>query len=395
MRLLVTSHPGWGHLLPALAVAARARAAGHEVLVATGPRFAAAVRARGLAFASAGPDWSQSEQVDPPPWLVIARDAPPRFARDLLALAREWRPDLILREETEVAGWIVADAVGIPSATLGLGGNMLPPAFGPDAPERYGRLRAEAGAPPDPELAGMSRYLYLDPYPPGWVPPGRRADGVHHPIGVGPAPAGTGAAAARAAGLEPAPEIYATLGTVHHREPGLLDAFVAALGEVGLPSLVTVGPGVDAALPEPPRNVRIEGFVPQDAVLPGCRIALSHAGSGTTLGALRHGVPQLLVPIAANQGWTAELAERAGVARRLLGKDPTPPGPMGRRADLATIGAEDVRAAVEAVLADDAMRARAREDGATLRRLWEAGTAVRLLERLAETRRPVRESPAT
>jgi UDP:flavonoid glycosyltransferase YjiC (YdhE family) len=45
---------------------------------------------------------------------------------------------------------------------------------------------------------------------------------------------------------------------------------------------------------------------------------ISHAGSATTLAALTHGLPQLLIPQGADQFVNAERCQQAGVGLRLL-----------------------------------------------------------------------------
>ena len=80
-------------------------------------------------------------------------------------------------------------------------------------------------------------------------------------------------------------------------------------------ALVTTGRNVDPGElgPVSPR-VRMERFVPQAHVLPRAAVVVSHGGSGTTLGALAHALPLVLVPQAADQFDNAARAEAAGAA---------------------------------------------------------------------------------
>src|SRR4029079_18003677 len=55
MRMLFTSSPGVGHLLPILPVAAAAQAAGHEVMVGVCSSLAPLVTRTGLRHAALGP----------------------------------------------------------------------------------------------------------------------------------------------------------------------------------------------------------------------------------------------------------------------------------------------------------------------------------------------------
>ena len=78
---------------------------------------------------------------------------------------------------------------------------------------------------------------------------------------------------------------------------------------------MTTGRDVDPASVGPvPARVRVERFVPQAHVFPLCVAVVAHGGSGTTLGALAHGLPLLLVPQGADQFDNAARCERAGAA---------------------------------------------------------------------------------
>jgi UDP:flavonoid glycosyltransferase YjiC (YdhE family) len=52
-----------------------------------------------------------------------------------------------------------------------------------------------------------------------------------------------------------------------------------------------------------PDNVHVEAWLPQDEVLPHVDAAVGHGGFGTTLGALGHGVPMVLLPLFAGDQW--------------------------------------------------------------------------------------------
>ena len=70
---------------------------------------------------------------------------------------------------------------------------------------------------------------------------------------------------------------------------------------------MAVGPQVEpASLGEQPAHVQVEPWVDQAEVLDRCTAVVSHAGSGTFLGALARGLPQLCLPLAADQFRNAE-----------------------------------------------------------------------------------------
>jgi UDP:flavonoid glycosyltransferase YjiC (YdhE family) len=101
---------------------------------------------------------------------------------------------------------------------------------------------------------------------------------------------------------------------------------------------------------------------------------VSHAGSGTLLGALAFGLPSVLFPLGADQPYNADRAVDIGVARVL---------------DAVTAQPGEVAAAVAEVLDHPAYREAAERVRAEILSLPGADHAADLLERLAEERQPI------
>ena len=143
------------------------------------------------------------------------------------------------------------------------------------------------------------------------------------------------------------PLVYVTLGTIANAIPGLMAEMVNALRSLSVDLVVTTGPGVEVASlgPQPP-HVTVRQFVPQDQVLRHADLMVSHAGAGTMLGALCHGLPQLCLPHGADQPWNAEAVARAGAGIVVPEEECTP---------------DAVRAGVVALLSSPSYRAAARE----------------------------------
>jgi UDP:flavonoid glycosyltransferase YjiC (YdhE family) len=107
--------------------------------------------------------------------------------------------------------------------------------------------------------------------------------------------------------------------------------------------------------------VVVTGFVPQALLLPHTDVMLSQCGAGGALGALAHGVPQVCVPLGADQHPNAAAVERVGAGVVVGPHERTVPG---------------VRAAVERVLADPAHRAGARRVAAEVAAMPPAASAL-------------------
>jgi MGT family glycosyltransferase len=113
-----------------------------------------------------------------------------------------------------------------------------------------------------------------------------------------------------------APLVYVSFGTVAGSIPIGTAAYVAtleAVAELPVRALLTVGRDVEVdAFGEAPANVRIEQWVPQGDVLGHAAAVVSHGGSGSTLGALAAGLPQVIVPLFADQFDNAARVEVVG-----------------------------------------------------------------------------------
>ena len=88
----------------------------------------------------------------------------------------------------------------------------------------------------------------------------------------------------------------------------------------------------------------VADFVPQAAVLARADLLVSHSGSGTMLGGLVHGVPQVALPRGTDQPQNAALLARAGAGVVVAPEDYAVPA---------------IRAAVARVNGDPAFRAAA------------------------------------
>ena len=143
---------------------------------------------------------------------------------------------------------------------------------------------------------------------------------------------------------------------------------LTGLQELPVEVVATVGAEIDPAELGPlPPHVRVERFLPQSEILARCSAVVSHGGSGSVLGALAHGLPQVLIPMGADQPLNAARCEQLGVARVL---DPVAATP------------NDVREAVTAVLHEPAYRNSARRLRQEFAALPGPEWAVKLLERL-------------
>ena len=135
--------------------------------------------------------------------------------------------------------------------------------------------------------------------------------------------------------------------------------------------MVTVGPdGNPEAFGSVPDNVSVYRYVPQTQLLPRCSVVVSHAGSGTFVASLDHGIPQLCLPQAADQFLNAQQCAAAGAGLRI------PPADVTR---------ESVRQAAAQLIGDEQFRTNAQLIQKEIASMPLPATLVAVIEQLADT----------
>jgi UDP:flavonoid glycosyltransferase YjiC (YdhE family) len=115
------------------------------------------------------------------------------------------------------------------------------------------------------------------------------------------------------------PLVYLTLGTFSNNDLALFRLVLTALENEPVNVLATIGrDNYPADLAPVPDNARVERFIPQAELLPHCAAVVHHAGAGTALGVLAHGLPSVALPQSADNFTIADQLAQAGVARTLM-----------------------------------------------------------------------------
>ncbi|MBN1966487.1 MAG: glycosyltransferase family 1 protein [Anaerolineae bacterium] len=349
-------HLDWGGYLQ---TGQALQAAGHDVLWISEPPIQAMVEVAGLPFAEV----PQTGWLWPPPPPPDLSGLPPQEAVDLryrraldtwltadlvvpavealLALtAAEGAPDAIATDPFLAASALAAEALDVPLAVCG-----WPAMLAPDERAllpiqmRLGilaqdRIRALAGRF---DLDGtnfsggltpavQSPYLHVSYFSRYW----HQADPGFLPqtqfVGGQPVPPEGDPPAWLADLPADAPLGLVTLGTVFTGDLGFFAWAAQAMARLGLVPLVVVGRSL---LPEEkdqlkgtlPGGTRLLPWVDFAHVFPRLKVIVHHGGMGTTHAAVVHGVPQVIVPHAADQRGQAKRASQAKVALNLTAHD--------------------------------------------------------------------------
>jgi UDP:flavonoid glycosyltransferase YjiC (YdhE family) len=70
-----------------------------------------------------------------------------------------------------------------------------------------------------------------------------------------------------------------------------------------------------------PANIAVARFIPLAHLLPRCHLVVSHAGAGTILAALAMGLPQILLPMGADQFRNAAAVVGVRAGRQLVASE--------------------------------------------------------------------------
>jgi UDP:flavonoid glycosyltransferase YjiC (YdhE family) len=125
------------------------------------------------------------------------------------------------------------------------------------------------------------------------------------------------------------PPVYVGFGSMPTPDPsgvvrGVVDV-LTSLGVRGLLSEGLAGLTLDALPTAGPGRVVGVGSIPHDLLFPRCSVVVHHGGAGTTAAAVRAGVPQVVVPHAADQPyWGRRMAALGVAAPPIARKDLTP-----------------------------------------------------------------------
>lgn len=162
------------------------------------------------------------------------------------------------------------------------------------------------------------------------------------------------------------PLVVVSFSTTYMAQEVVLQRALNALAGLPLRGLVTAGPSVNSASLIPSTNTVVRSHVDHHTVLPHAAAVVTHAGLGTVMAALTHGVPMLCLPMGRDQGANSERVEACGAGRTISSE--------------AT--ADEIRAALLDVLGSPKYRRAARRMGEIIRRGADGSAVVPLLEGL-------------
>lgn len=355
-RILIVTWNGGGNVPPALGIGAELTRRGHRVRVLGHAQQRDTIASAGLDFTAYSRDW------DP-----LVRRAATRAAFAYLGLFSDPGPGVEVRAELarHPADLVVVDAMSLGALRGALRAGVRTAvlvhtfhsylirswASGP-----VGLAATLRGLRPGPLWNAADRVLVatdreLDPTGP--LPPN-----VRHTGAVQPAP--------RPVARDAEPFVLVSLSTIfYERQAQALELSLRALRDLGISAVVATG-AVDPASLSAHAGVRLHRHVSHADLMPRASLLIGHGGHATTMYALAHDLPVLVLPLDPylDQGMIGAQVAAAG-AGRVLSPSAAP---------------EEIRDAVHTLLADGPHRTAAATIGARIRATDGARRAVDEIE---------------
>jgi N-glycosyltransferase len=339
IRVLCTVWRVPSHTEPLLPVVKALMAAGDEVLVATTEALAPIFTAIGapveVVLLEPGDTvlGTLTATYDSPYATAIAgiltRIGLETRTEELIAVAARFGADLVIRDDSELAGYLTAEKLGIPVVCLaGAMSNAFDTAVIAEVANTYRKYLGLAPIEP----AGIYPGPVLD-YLPDALSPALRtpADALRFRQPLEAEPGHVLPAAIASAGNRPV--VFVAIGTAWRtwQQQGsgggadphqVMRTLLAALSDVDCVALVSSG-GMDCTDLPHADHVTIEQFVPQKLVLQSAQLFCTHGGYNSVRESIRAGVPMLVTPFTLDQPQNAETVARLGLGAVVTDLDPT------------------------------------------------------------------------
>ena len=312
-----------GNLPPLLATGDLLAARGFTVEILTSEATREEARRRGFetdAYRHA-PEPDMSVSFEAQEGRLLSQAAGVELARDVHELALERSFDLLVVDCMLPAALAAGEAARVPTTSLvhfpyALARSVMARGGGAWTTDRatLDATRHELGLPAttgDLE-AWESPELLLVTLPRWFDAPGELPDHVVHagPLGVRAEPEAGHTGGGRRA-------LLAFSTTVMEGQGRLVSNVCTALEQAGIEGVLTLGPGLDQSVTADAAGVEVVEWADHDALMASCELVVTHGGLGTTLRALAHGRPLLVLPLGRDQHFNAARVEALGAGLEL------------------------------------------------------------------------------
>lgn len=139
---------------------------------------------------------------------------------------------------------------------------------------------------------------------------------------------------------DPRPLVVISLSSTFQNQHAAIQSAIDALRDQEIRGLVTLGPALEKDSFSVPENVIVVDSAPHSKVFPEADLVITHAGHGTVMKALSHGLPLVCLPMGRDQNDNAVKVQHQGCGISLSAK----------------AGAGKIRKAVQDIISDKAYK---------------------------------------
>ena len=318
-RFLFVTWDGGGNFVPALRIAGALAARGHEVTFIGQRALARRVERQGHAFHAfeGAPAWTAGRSIeeDRPAFagLLSGTDT----AKEVTAAIELVEPDAIVVDCMLAGGLAAAERSRVPAAVLvhvldhACADGILARSFSTMMPV-VNDTRSGLGLAPVAAYADLLEPMALVLVTTVEVlelPSSRPHDNVRY---IGPVFDDEPQTPVPDLPGDDRPVVLVSFSTTYQHQEEPLQRVADALAELPVSGLMTLGDVLAPDVLSLPPNVAVRTFAPHDVVLPRASLVITHAGLGTVMAALAHGVPLVCMPMGRDQDTNARRVEALG-----------------------------------------------------------------------------------
>lgn len=310
--VLIVSWGGGGNLPPLLAAGKLLAARDHRVsvLASAATRQPALDADFDVVSYRRGPEPKMDTAFEQQAAQLMATAAGPEIALDVRDVVVQLRPELMIVDCMLPAGIAAGESTGTPTVSLvhfpyGLARTQMLRGAGAWTTDRAQLNNTRSGLGLEPatdDLAAWESAELILVTVPTWfdLATDYPANVLHAgPLGVNRAPQEGSTPAGR-------PLVLLSFSTtVMEGQEALIQRVCDAIDGQAVDAILTLGPAVSAEAIGTPRNIETSPYADHDQLLPRCAAVVTHGGLGTTLRALAHGKPLLLLPLGRDQQFNA------------------------------------------------------------------------------------------
>ena len=318
-RFLFVTWDGGGNFVPALRIAGALAARSHEVMFTGQRSLARHVERRGYAFHpfERAPEWTAGRSIEEERPAFVGLLSGAETAEDVTAAIDRVGPDAIVVDCMLAGGLAAAERSRVPAAALvhvldhACAEGILARSFSAMMPV-VNDTRSGLGLAPVAAYASLLEPMTLVLVTTVEVldlPVSRLPGNVRY---IGPVFDDRPLTPVPDLPANDRPLVLVSFSTTYQHQEVPLQRVADALAELQVHGLITLGDVLEPDVLSLPPNVAVCAFAPHDVLLPRASLVVTHAGLGTVMAALAHGVPLVCMPMGRDQDTNARRVETLG-----------------------------------------------------------------------------------